>query len=362
MARKHNRQPTAAPEMLRYEVEVIPGLESIAAGELRRQLRQHVLIEPHYKEGLIPIQYNGDPAALLDLRTVLAVYARHYFAVPRPKALLGQSAFDRLLEQIAGVRALHSRKAFQTLRVSAAGQESAVMLRLREELARATGLEDVPEEGDLLLRLRRSVADAEGWEALIRLSPRPLSARSWRVCNLAGALNASVAHAMSLLTQPHADDAVLNLACGSGSLLIERLAAAQARIAIGCDTDRAALACARENVAASGQSAIRLEAWDVGALPTPDAWADAVLVDLPFGQLVGSHAANTVLYPRVLRESARVMIGGGLLVAITQDIRLWEGLVADAPEKWSQVAVLPIKLPFGGGHLHPRIYVLRRKG
>ena len=362
MAGKRTRRTNAAQEMLRYEVEAIPGLEAIAAGELRRQLRQHVVIEPPYKEGLIPIQYNGDPAALLDLRTALAVYERHHFAVPRPKALLGQAAFDRLLDLIAGVRALHGRKAFQTLRLSAAGQESAVMLRLREELARATGLEDVSEEGDLLLRLRRSADQAEGWEALIRLSPRPLSARSWRVCNLAGALNASVAHAMALLSRPHPDDAVLNLACGSGSLLIERLAAAQARIAIGCDTDPAALACARENVAASGARDIRLEAWDVGALPTPDAWADAILVDLPFGQLVGSHAANTVLYPRVLREAARVMIGGGLLVAITQDIRLWEGLVADAAAEWTQVAMLPIKLPFGGGHLRPRIYVLRRKG
>ena len=359
------RAPQSAPparEMRSYEVEVIPGLEAIAVDELRRRLGRAVTIEPGYREGLIPIGYSGDPVDLLDLRTVLAVYTRHYFAVPRPKALLGQSAFDTLLRLIAEVRALHPRNAFDTLRISAAGQESSVMLRLRDELARATGLADTAEEGDLLLRLRRTVDGSEGWEALLRISPRPLSVRDWRVCNLPGALNASVAHAMALLTRPHPDDAVLNLVCGSGSLLIERLAAAQARIAIGCDNDPAALECARENVVASRAKQIRLENWDAGALPTPDAWADALLADLPFGQLVGSHAANTVLYPRVLREATRVTIGGGLFVAITQDIRLWEGLVADAAADWTLESVLPIKLPFGGGHLRPRIYLLRRKG
>lgn len=363
MRPKRAPRPAApALETRSYEVEVIPGLEAIAADELQRRLSRYATIEPGYREGLIPIRYSGDPAALLDLRTVLAVYTRDYFAVPRPKALLGQSAFDTLLKLIAEVRALHGRNTFQTLRISAAGQESSVLLRLRDELARATGLADTAEEGDLLLRLRRSVDGGDGWEALIRLSPRPLSVRDWRVCNLPGALNASVAHAMALLTRPHPDDAVLNLVCGSGSLLIERLAAAQARIAIGCDNDPAALECARENVAASGAKQIRLEAWDVGALPTPDAWADALLADLPFGQLVGSHAANTVLYPRILREATRVTIGGGLFAAITQDIRLWEGLVADAAADWTLESVLPIKLPFGGGHLRPRIYVLRRKG
>ncbi|PLS77818.1 MAG: RNA methyltransferase [Chloroflexi bacterium] len=371
MPRQHNQQRQQPQrEAAAFEVEVIPGLEDIAGQELQRSLGRHMVREPIVREGLLPIRYAGERTALLGLATVLAVYERHHFAIPRPKALLGQSAFDTLLRAIETVRALHPRDAFQTLRISAAGEESSVLVRLREQLANATGLAYVAEEGNLLLRLRRPL-DARkeatqgsdpGWEVLIRLSPRPLSARRWRVCNLPGALNASVAHAMALLTQPHADDVVLNLACGSASLLIERLAAASARIAVGCDMDGGALECARANVAASGADGIRLELWDAGALPTPDAWVDAVLADLPFGQLVGSHERNLELYPRILREAARVTVAGGLFAAITQDIRLWERLVADAAADWTLRQLLPIKLPFGGGHLRPRIYVLQRKG
>lgn len=357
----HNAAERTAPAPQAYEIEVIPGLEAIVSAELRVRLGRNIAIGPIRKEGLIPIEYSGERTALLQLRTALAVYEQRYFDVPRPKALLGQSAFDTILHLIDGVRALHPRGAFTTLRVSAAGQDSSVLLRLREELAQRTGLEDVADEGDLLLRLRRPLDGADGWDLLIRLSPRPLSARSWRVCNLPGALNASIARAMVDLTLPDPDDAVLNLGAGSGTLLIERLQAAPARIAIGCDVDDETRTCARENLAAAGIRDARIEAWDAGSLPTPDAWADTILADLPFGQLVGSHETNTILYPRILREAARVTISGGLFVAITQDIRLWERLVADAAADWTLVTILPIKLPFGGGYLRPRIYLLRRK-
>jgi len=343
-----------------YELEVIPGLEAIAVRELRRVAGGNVELERGYREGLVPFATDCNPGALLKLRTVLAVYARRGFVIPRPKALLGQQHMDALLEMIEAVRRLYPAGAWKTLRVSAAGQDSSVLLRLRDELAVRTGLEDVAEEGDLLLRLRRPPDGSDGWEVLLRLSPRPLATRPWRVCNFAGALNASVAHAMAQLTQPHADDAVLNLCCGSGTLLIERLNIAPARIAVGCDVDGAALLCARENAAAAGAS-LRLEDWDAGALPAPDAWADALLADLPFGQLVGSHESNLELYPRVLREATRVAIGGAIFVAITHEIRLWERLVADAAADWSLDAVLPIKLPFGGGYLRPRILVMRRR-
>ena len=359
--RQSNISPAPIEDPITCEVEVIPGLEAIATTELQSRFRRHANVLEVQKEGLLPILYGGDLAALLDLETVLAVYGQRTFPVPRPKALLGHAAFTTLLSMIEIVRGLHPSDTFQTFRISAAGEESSVLLRTREMIGAATGLSYSAEEGDLLIRLRRPLDGSEGWDVLVRLSPRPLSVRPWRVCNLPGALNASIAQAMVRITRPHADDFVLNLVCGSATLLVERLAFGPARIALGCDIDPAALECAGRNVTASGYTAIRLYDWDAGALPLPDACVDTVLADLPFGQVVGSHQQNTVLYPRILREAARVTIAGGLFAAITQDIRLWEGLAA-AMEEWTIQTVLPIKVPFGGGHLHPRIYVLQRNG
>ncbi len=82
---------------------------------------------------------------------------------------------------------------------------------------------------------------------------------------------------------------------------------------------------------------------------------DAALIDLPFGQVVGSHAANVELYPRILAEAARVVVRGGLFVAITQDIRLWERLVSEN-DRWTLETVVPLKIPIERGYIHPRIF------
>jgi tRNA (guanine6-N2)-methyltransferase len=334
-------------------------MEPFVEEELRTRFRRGVTILPSLREGLVPILLDGELGDLLHLDTALAVYGERRFAVPRPQALLGHAAFTTLLSMIEIVRDLHPPGAFQTVRLSAAGADSPVLVRYRTMIADATGLRDVADEGNLLIRLRRPLDGSDGWDVLIRLSPRPLSVRGWRVCNLSGALNATAAQAMVRLSRPHPDDAVLNLACGSATLLIERLRLGPARIVMGCDTDAAALGCAARNVEAAGFNEITLADWDAGNLPLPPASVDTALADLPFGQVVGSHAANLDLYPRLLAEAARVVIGGGTFAAITQDIRLWERVVAQ-DDRWTTETVVPLKIPIERGYIHPRIFLLRR--
>jgi tRNA (guanine6-N2)-methyltransferase len=210
---------------------------------------------------------SGDLRVLFRLRSVVAAYLIVTYDVPRPRALLGHQHLTRLLTTLELVRSLTKPEHYRTLRLSAAGSDSSVMTRLKETLAAHTGLALADDEGDLLIRLRRAESNG-GWEVLVRLSPRPLATRAWRVCNRPGALNATLASVMMRLTRPSASDRVLNLACGSGTLLIERLFLAPARLAIGCDPDQRALQCARRNLEAAGFApVVRLEPWDATSLP-----------------------------------------------------------------------------------------------
>ena len=118
------------------------------------------------------------------------------------------------------------------------------MTRIKRELADRLRLEVSESSGDLLVRIRRAAA---GWQVLVRTSPRPLSTRAWRVCNLPGALNATLAHAMVSMTDPIESEVFVNIACGSGTLLIERLALGPACVAVGYDLNGEALSCARTN-------------------------------------------------------------------------------------------------------------------
>jgi tRNA (guanine6-N2)-methyltransferase len=344
-----------------YEVEVISGLEDQAEREIRSRLKGvDVIGRP--RDGRISIRYRGDPRRLDDLRSVVAVYRVVRFAVPRPKALLGHESAQILLRSIREIVDLYPPGTFRTFHVSAAGAKSATFTRLKGLLARGLGLISTDEAGDLLVIFRRPPGGAPGWEVLARTSPRPLSARAWRVCDMPGALNASVAHVMVELADPSPAERFLNLVCGSGTLLIERLDICPARLAIGVDRSEQALACARENIAASRHAQeITLILADATRLPLPDASVDTVVADLPFGMLVGQRAEIERLYPEILREAARVAVPGATFVAITAMRKLFESALDQCPEEWHRSRVLPLKIPFRSGYVRPAIYVLRRR-
>ncbi|MDQ2809655.1 MAG: methyltransferase domain-containing protein [Chloroflexota bacterium] len=355
--------PGPRPPDSEYEAEIIPGLGAMAQADLGVRAGAGLTFVPATRPDVIRFRYRGDVRALLALRSVVALARVAYFAVPRPQGLLGNEQFSHLLGLIDAVRRLHPPGTFRTLRLSAAGEDSAVLLRLRAQLVTHTGLREAAGEGDLLLRLRRA-AGGDGWEAVLRLSPRPLTARAWRVCNWPGALNAVVAQAMVRLGTPSTGDRVLNLVCGSGTLLVERLALGPVALAVGYDTDAAALDCATRNLAAAGVRTVRLVQADAGQLPFPAGLFTHLVADLPFGQLVGSHVENTRLYPRLLAEATRVAAPGAHLTLITHEVRLLDRLLAAPPlaAAWEPVETLRITLPFGTGGLNPRIYCLRRTG
>lgn len=350
----------AKPVVHLCEADVAEGLEDILRQEIRAKLGGRVTLqEPpadQRQAGVVRFTFSGDLRALLGLKTAQAVYLTRRFDVPRPKALLGDEHFRAVLALIALARGAQP-EGWRSLYLSAAGSDSAVMTRLKRELSQQVNLPVAETEGDLLIRVRPARAEgrqAGGWEVLVRLTPRPLATRAWRVCNFEGALNAAVAHAMALLTRPSAQDVFVNLACGSGSLLIERLACGPARLAIGCDISPAALDCAQRNLAASG---FRAALWqcDAQALPLAAGSVDALCADLPFGHLVGSHAQNVALYPRILDEAARVARPGARFALITHEVRLMESLLG-ANKAWMMERALRVEL----GGLHPRIFVLRR--
>ncbi len=358
MPKYSNFQPrhelSSEPQARQVEVVVAEGLEPIAQTELRR-LGRSIQLEPTAASGVIALRYSGELRMLLGLRAATSVYLLRSFAVPRPKALLGDEHLRAALALCETAIHLHPPGVFRTLFLSAAGAESTVMARLKTELAARLGLAVGEEDGDLLLRLRRG-ANGAGWALLVRISPRPLATRAWRVCNLEGALNGPVAHAMAALTAPTDRDVYLNLGCGSGTLLVERLLLAPARRVIGCDTSASALACARTNLAAAGLAGrCELTDWDVCALPLPDASVDVLTGDLPFGHLVGSHATNLALYPALLAEAARVARPGARCALLSHEVRLMEHLLATTPA-WQLEQAIRVDL----GGLYPRIYLLRR--
>lgn len=339
-----------------YEAEIVDGLDAIAQAEVEGLINGEGRISRKHPERGISFRYDADPQNLFKLQTVIAMYEVLSFNIPRPKALLGHQHWQRLLATIAEIRNLHPDDAFQSFHIGAAGSGSSVMRRIQDELSQELSLPYHRHEGDLFLRIRRPPENADGWQVLIRLTPRPLATRSWRVCNMKGALNASVAQAMIHLLQPSPEDTFLNLATGSGTLLIERAAWGTAKQIVGYELDDEAFACAEQNVSASGYTNIDLRLGDATDLPISSASFNALATDLPFGNLVGSHDENRNLYPDLLAEAGRVAKKGARFAVITHEVRLIENILEAGITPWQIRQSVPINLT----GLHPRIFLLER--
>ncbi len=327
------------------ELEHLPGLESFVGAELKSFGIQK--IKQHNKES-VGFDYQGDVKKLFALRRAVAVYSLLEFSIPRPKALLGDEHLRRFIQSIETVQALHPAKTFTSFRFGAAGSDSSVFQKLAEVLAQRLGLAYDAKDGTLLLVIRPA---ANGWEVAIRLTPRPLSARNWRVCNLEGGLNATLAAVMNDLAEVKATDRYLNAMCGSGTLLIEQVNAAKL---VGVDISTRALECARQNLTASGVKAELLGA-DVTALPFSDESFEVVTSDVPWGDAVGTHEGNAKLYPAFLQEMARITTASARLVVLTHELKLFEKVLGESA--WNLGSQYRV---FHGGH-YPNMYLLVKR-
>ena len=351
------RDPKLAQE---YEVETVIGLEEYARREVRRRLGKAVFLEGSTSEGRFTLRYDGNIRRFDELRTVTAIHRVESFAVPRPRALLGHQHLTRLLGVIHFILDARPAGTFHTFRIAAAGAGSGVYSRLRQEISDATGLEPSDDAANLQIAVRRAATDDGGWQVLIRTSPMPLSARSWRVCDMPGALNATVASVMASLVRPRTNERVLNLCCGSGTLMIERLGLGAAGSVTGVDISATALECADANLDAAGHRAdVSLLQVECAKLPIPDASIDTITADLPFGMLQDGSGDIASLYSSAIAESARVATRNGSLVAITTRRRTILSAIEDNP-LWNLANEIPVSIPHRRGYIKLHIYLLRR--
>ena len=247
------------------EGEVIHGLKPLAIEELKYLIKGKFKFKRSDNPELIPMRLKGDWGQFLDSRLLSAVYVVQPFPVPRPKSLLGDRYWRIILEHIEIIRSHFPKKSFKTVKVSAAGSDSPVFQRLKQQLANDTGLTISEEEGDLLFRVRRGAHNV--WEVLLRMTPRPLVTRNWRVANMPGALSGPIAAAINDLTQPKFADRYLNIMCGSSSILIERLLDQKAALAVGCDLNPEAIIASEDNLDAADLFAdLLFGRWDAIAI------------------------------------------------------------------------------------------------
>jgi len=337
-----------------FEAEVIPGLESFAIDELHLRFGSKLAQVTRLRAGFIRFRFNGRLQQLHALRSVIAVYQIHHFPIPRPKAFLGHQHFLRLTKILTDTSQSFVRPP-QTLGIGAAGARTSVMRRLNQELVETLNLEPADDgKGELFVRMLPN-RETNGWEVLVRISLQPLSARDYRLVNMPGSLNATVAYAMTQVDALGERATVVNLCCGASTILIEHALLHPHHQLVAIDCSAAALEAGRCNTSASGlEHRIQHIQADARRTPLVARTADRLYADLPFGHHIGSHEANMRLYPVILTEAARLASPDAAFIVLSHEVKLLRRCLLESP--WA--AIRESKINLRG--LHPRLFVLRQ--
>lgn len=295
------------------EFQILPGLEKFARQELERTLSKRKTEYLSSASGSILVRTTEPLEKLLALRTVVAPFLVLRFPMPRPQTILSEPHWDRLIRSVKRVQKI-SR--FRSFRFEAAGKDSDAFQRISAQFSQKVSLPFESEKGEMVFRFR--TPEKGVWEVLIRLCPYPLSKRQWRVSDMPGALNATVAACAVALSSPRKDEAVVNLMCGSGTMTIERLLHSQTGSCLGVDSSSEAIEAAQKNLRAAGVSdRAELLNCSIEDLPGRDGTADVVFADLPWNERIKTE--SSVANARNFIDCCeRILAPSGRVICITQ--------------------------------------------
>ncbi|ELT94984.1 hypothetical protein CAPTEDRAFT_229121 [Capitella teleta] len=179
-------------------------------------------------------------------------------------------------------------------------------------------------------------------------------------------LRGTIAYNMLRMCKIKPGDVVCDPMCGSGVLPIEAAVNYPDAQHLCGDIYEFCAPSTKMNIDAvnkkrklENQGMIPLDAftWDASNLPLPDKSVDVFVTDLPFGKRSGSKMRNWVLYPKVLKELARVSRPiTGRACFLTQDTRCFLKTLHNLPGLWKRTRTIGISI----GGLAASVYVLHR--
>jgi tRNA (guanine6-N2)-methyltransferase len=168
-------------------------------------------------------------------------------------------------------------------------------------------------------------ADVEGDRATVswRLTPPLFRFRGPNRGFARASLLPTVAHALTLMSDPHPKDRFLDPFAGSGTIVTERASRAATSVT-GLEIERQVAAVARSN----SPEGVCLVVGDARAMPLDSGSIDTIVTNLPFGRQVLDDESIPALYTSAAREFARVLANGPQAQVIALTTRVPEAVDA----------------------------------
>jgi tRNA (guanine6-N2)-methyltransferase len=321
-----------------FYLMAMPGLETLAFSEMHAMVVDAELVK--FMRGIALFRSASAPEQLLTVRTSEDVFCTlaHIKKLRRGtealRVLHSATLHADLQSALACWRRVHHGAQPRTWRVVSQMSGTYDFRRIDAGESVISALNKVMPHR---MRLVDDDADVEVWVWLggndvlvgLRLSDATMRHRLYKREHLPASLRPTVAAAMAWLSQPGAQDVVLDPLCGAGTILVERgLLGKGVTQLLGGDMRLEAVAMARRNAQAAHVD-VSLQEWDARSLPLENSSVNRIITNLPFGKQIGIRAENEQLYTDLVREFARVLAKRGLMVSLTSEDLLWERILRE---------------------------------
>ena len=332
---------------LKIKLAFITGLREIVFNEISQYANLHVIKE----EGdSLYLDFTQDLAVIKHLRSVSRAYIVAQNSKYNPLYISNhKSILGNLVETITD----KNKGAFKTFKITCAGSDSPEVRSIAEYMQKTYGLTE-KEEADMKMHI---VKLDEIWEVGVQITQRPLSVRDYKIKNMSGAMDSTIAYAVNSLCELENANSYLNVFSGSATLLIE---AGQCypnlKQLIGFDNNKKHISLAMQNIKKAGLiKKIQLKEKDIFDKPDLGKF-DAITSDLPFGMTISKNEDLENLYRCFVEYCQETLNHGGRLVVYTSEYEILKKIILGS--KIKIVKTLELKFMTSvNAYLRPKIFV-----
>lgn len=336
---------------IKIKLSYVTGLRSVVLQELKK-LHLRILDE---SDDSVYIQFSKDILSnIKDLRSVARAYLvlqgdeYHPSYISNHKSVLGD-LIDVIIDS--------NVKNFSSFKISCAGSDSPEVKSISKYIQETYSLVE-KDEADLKVHIIKS---EDVWEVGIQTTPRPLSVRDYKVVNMSGAMDPTIAYAVNSFCHLERSDSYLNVFSGSATLLIEAgQCYSNLQKLIGFDNNKKHLSLSIQNIKMAGLiEKIQIKEGDIFDKPDFGKF-DAIVSDLPFGMSISKNENLEKLYECFVEYCEEKLNSNGRLVIYTSEYEIMEPILAKSNFKIIQSFGLRFMTSVNA-YLRPKIIVCEFK-
>ena len=163
----------------------------------------------------------------------------------------------------------------------------------------------------------------------MQITPRPLSLRDYKVNNVSGAMDPTIAYALNSSCRLEDAHTYLNAFAGSATLAIEAaLAYPNLDKIVGFDIDKKHISLAIANIKTAGLIR-KIQLFEKNVFDKPKlGMFDVIVADLPFGMVISKGHDLELLYKSFIDYSETILNQGGRLAVFTSEIECIQRVIS----------------------------------